>query len=111
VDRDALYRAYHDDEWGRPVHDDVHLFEKLCLEGFQSGLSWLTILRKREGFRQAFVGFESAEPRRSEGVVPCLVSEAPAPMLHRVEPHRKTARSICAQAAHPMLSGTACSLP
>jgi DNA-3-methyladenine glycosylase I len=51
------YVAYHDDEWGRPVHDEVRLFEKLCLEGFQSGLSWLTILRKREGFRAAFAGF------------------------------------------------------
>ncbi len=54
----ADYRAYHDDEWGRPVVDDVRLFEKLCLEGFQSGLSWLTILRKRAGFRAAFAGFD-----------------------------------------------------
>ena len=52
------YRRYHDLEWGRPVGDDVRLFEKLCLEGFQSGLSWLTILRKREAFRRAFRGFE-----------------------------------------------------
>ncbi|MCB1077632.1 MAG: DNA-3-methyladenine glycosylase I [Verrucomicrobiae bacterium] len=52
------YRAYHDDEWGHPVADDFRLFEKLCLEGFQSGLSWLTILRKRENFRQAFRGFD-----------------------------------------------------
>jgi DNA-3-methyladenine glycosylase I len=52
------YLAYHDDEWGRPVTDDTRLYEKLCLEGFQSGLSWLTILRKREGFRAAFAGFE-----------------------------------------------------
>ena len=51
------YAAYHDDEWGRPVTDDVRLYEKLCLEGFQSGLSWLTILRKRENFRTAFAGF------------------------------------------------------
>lgn len=51
------YIAYHDDEWGRPVVDDVRLYEKLCLEGFQSGLSWLTILRKREAFRRAFAGF------------------------------------------------------
>ena len=50
--------AYHDDEWGRPVTDDVRLYEKLCLEGFQSGLSWLTILRKRERFREAFAGFD-----------------------------------------------------
>ncbi len=52
------YRAYHDDEWGFPVSDDVRLFEKLSLEGFQAGLSWLTILRKREAFRRAFAGFE-----------------------------------------------------
>jgi DNA-3-methyladenine glycosylase I len=52
------YRAYHDTEWGFPVSDDVRLFEKVSLEGFQAGLSWLTILRKREAFRRAFVGFE-----------------------------------------------------
>jgi DNA-3-methyladenine glycosylase I len=52
------YRAYHDREWGFPVADDVRLFEKLSLEGFQAGLSWLTILRKREAFRQAFSGFQ-----------------------------------------------------
>ena len=55
---DADYRAYHDHEWGRPVTDDNRLFEKLCLEGFQAGLSWLTILRKRPAFREAFVGFD-----------------------------------------------------
>jgi DNA-3-methyladenine glycosylase I len=52
------YVAYHDDEWGRPVHDDLKLYEKLCLESFQSGLSWITILRKRENFRAAFAGFD-----------------------------------------------------
>ncbi|MEU9361385.1 DNA-3-methyladenine glycosylase I [Streptomyces sp. NPDC051840] len=51
------YLAYHDTEWGRPVHGDDALFERLCLEAFQSGLSWLTILRRREGFREAFAGF------------------------------------------------------
>jgi DNA-3-methyladenine glycosylase I len=56
---DPLYRAYHDEEWGRPTADDRYLFEKLCLEGFQSGLSWLTILRKRENFRRAFAGFDA----------------------------------------------------
>lgn len=55
---DDLYRRYHDEEWGRPVADDRRLFEKICLEGFQSGLSWLTILRKRENFRRAFAGFD-----------------------------------------------------
>jgi DNA-3-methyladenine glycosylase I len=52
------YLRYHDEEWGRPVTDDIRLFEKICLEGFQSGLSWLTILRKRENFRAAFAGFD-----------------------------------------------------
>ncbi len=55
---DLDYRAYHDEEWGMPVVDDVRLFEKLVLEGFQAGLSWLTILRKREAFRRAFAGFD-----------------------------------------------------
>lgn len=53
-----IYRDYHDTEWGFGVTDDHRLFEKLCLEGFQSGLSWLTILRKRPGFREAFAGFD-----------------------------------------------------
>lgn len=55
---DALYVAYHDEEWGVPNTDDIALFEKLVLEGFQAGLSWITILRKRECFRQAFDGFD-----------------------------------------------------
>ncbi|QEU92016.1 DNA-3-methyladenine glycosylase I [Streptomyces kanamyceticus] len=54
------YVAYHDDEWGRPVHGDDALYERLCLEAFQSGLSWITILRRREGFRTAFADFEIA---------------------------------------------------
>ena len=53
------YVAYHDDEWGEPTTDERTLFEKLCLEGFQSGLSWITILRKREAFREAFDGFDA----------------------------------------------------
>jgi DNA-3-methyladenine glycosylase I len=57
---DPLYRAYHDDEWGRPVRDERGLFERISLEAFQSGLSWLTILRKREAFRAAFAGFDPA---------------------------------------------------
>jgi len=55
---DPLYRQYHDEEWGRPEFDDRALFEKLVLDGFQAGLSWITILRKRESFREAFDGFE-----------------------------------------------------
>lgn len=54
---DPLYVAYHDNEWGRPVREADRLFEKLCLEGFQSGLAWITVLRKRENFREAFNGF------------------------------------------------------
>lgn len=54
------YIAYHDNEWGRPVHGDDALYERLCLEAFQSGLSWITILRRREGFRAAFAGFKIA---------------------------------------------------
>jgi DNA-3-methyladenine glycosylase I len=61
---DPLYQAYHDREWGFPVHDDVRLFEKICLEGFQAGLSWITILRKREAFRRAFHGFDPARVAR-----------------------------------------------
>ena len=61
---DELYIRYHDEEWGRPVTDDRRLFEKICLEGFQSGLSWITILRKRENFRQAFRNFEPAAVAR-----------------------------------------------
>jgi DNA-3-methyladenine glycosylase I len=57
-DGDPLYEAYHDEEWGFPVTDERGLFERLCLEGFQSGLSWITILRKRDAFRAAFAGFE-----------------------------------------------------
>src|SRR3712207_3669764 len=57
-DGDPLYERYHDEEWGRPVRDERGLFERLSLEAFQSGLSWLTILRKREAFRSAFAAFE-----------------------------------------------------
>jgi DNA-3-methyladenine glycosylase I len=57
-DGDPLYEAYHDEEWGFPVTEERGLFERLCLEGFQSGLAWITILRKREAFRAAFAGFE-----------------------------------------------------
>ncbi|MGB0720167.1 MAG: DNA-3-methyladenine glycosylase I [Bdellovibrionales bacterium] len=60
---DPLYVRYHDTEWGRPVTDDIRLFEKICLEGFQAGLSWITILRKRENFRAAFDGFDFRKVR------------------------------------------------
>ena len=58
------YVRYHDEEWGLPTADDVRLYEKICLEGFQAGLSWLTILRKREAFRHAFAGFRPEEVAR-----------------------------------------------
>jgi len=71
------YRAYHDTEWGFPVSDDVRLFEKLTLEGFQSGLSWLTILRKREAFRRAFAGFDFRKVAGfDEGDVQRLLADA-----------------------------------
>lgn len=71
------YRHYHDHEWGFPVTDDRRLFEKLCLEGFQAGLSWLTILNKRENFRQAFANFEAEElVRFGEADVARLLADA-----------------------------------
>jgi DNA-3-methyladenine glycosylase I len=74
---DPLYVRYHDDEWGHPVTSDVRLFEKFCLEGFQSGLSWLTILRKRENFRAAFAGFEIDQVAEfDEGDVQRLLADA-----------------------------------
>ena len=64
---DELYLRYHDEEWGRPVADDRRLFEKICLEGFQSGLSWITILRKRDNFRRAFRDFDPVAVARFTG--------------------------------------------
>jgi DNA-3-methyladenine glycosylase I len=76
-DSSADYRAYHDTEWGFGVTDDHRLFEKLCLEGFQSGLSWLTILRKRDGFRAAFADFDPATVARyDDGDVARLLADA-----------------------------------
>jgi DNA-3-methyladenine glycosylase I len=67
---DPLYRAYHDDEWGTPERDDRALYEKLVLDGFQAGLAWITILRKRENFRAAFDGFD---PEKIARYAPCKV--------------------------------------
>ena len=64
VSKDPVYIAYHDKEWGRPVHDDRLLFEFLVLESFQAGLSWLTVLKKRENFRKAFAGFDAKKISR-----------------------------------------------
>lgn len=75
VGNDPLYRAYHDNEWGVPVHDDNRLFEFLTLEGAQAGLSWLTILRKRSGYRDAFAGFDpEAVARFDEAKVAALLA-------------------------------------
>jgi DNA-3-methyladenine glycosylase I len=74
---DPLYVAYHDREWGVPVHDDARLFEMLVLEGAQAGLSWLTILRKREGYRRAFMGFDiEAVARFGDADVERLMGDA-----------------------------------
>ncbi|HEY0920230.1 DNA-3-methyladenine glycosylase I [Devosia sp.] len=79
----AIYVDYHDREWGRPVVSDTRLFEKLCLEGFQSGLSWLTILRKRENFRAAFHGFDVAKvAAMAEGDILRLLAD-PGIVRHR----------------------------
>src|SRR5438309_4265204 len=64
VGPDPLYRAYHDEEWGVPVHDDRRLFEMLVLEGAQAGLSWITILKRRQGYRRAFAGFDAERVAR-----------------------------------------------
>jgi DNA-3-methyladenine glycosylase I len=74
---DPAYNAYHDEEWGRPVTDESGVLERLCLEGFQSGLSWLTILRKRENFRAGFTGFDAdAVARFDERDVERLLGDA-----------------------------------
>lgn len=93
----AIYRAYHDDEWGRPVVDDVRLFEKLSLEGFQAGLSWLTILRKRDAFRAAFAGFDlEAVARFGERDVQRLLAD-PGIVRHsgKIESTVNNARRAC----------------
>ena len=82
-DGSQIYCDYHDHEWGFPVVDDTRLFEKMCLEGFQSGLSWLTILKKREGFRAAFQGFDVERVARfTESDVKRLLQDA-AIVRHR----------------------------
>lgn len=77
------YAAYHDEEWGFPVDDDRTLFEKLCLEGFQSGLAWITILRKRQNFRSAFHGFDIAAVASMDGSDVERLLEDPGIVRHR----------------------------
>lgn len=95
---DPLYEAYHDREWGRPSADDRALFEKLCLEGFQAGLSWLTILRKREGFRRAFAGFDPVSVARFGDAEVARILADPAIVRHRgkIEATIANARAACA---------------
>src|SRR6476620_6565351 len=69
IESDPLYLAYHDEEWGVPSRDDRHLFEMLVLEGAQAGLSWSTILRKRDGYRRAFAGFDEERVMADAGIV------------------------------------------
>jgi DNA-3-methyladenine glycosylase I len=91
------YLRYHDEEWGFPVRDDFRLFEKICLEGFQSGLSWLTILRKREAFRRGFAGFDYAKVARfGERDVQRLLADAGI-VRHRgkIESAIQNARRAC----------------
>lgn len=95
------YAAYHDREWGAPVDDDRRLFEKICLEGFQSGLSWLTILRKRENFREAFSGFDFERVATySERDVEMLLGN-PGIVRHRgkIEATINNARRACEMAS------------
>jgi DNA-3-methyladenine glycosylase I len=92
------YLAYHDDEWGRPVGDDRRLFEKLCLEGFQAGLSWLTILRKRERFREVFRGFDFEQVARFGPRDVARLLGDPGIVRHRgkIEATIENARRACA---------------
>jgi len=91
------YLAYHDGEWGRPVADDRRLFEKLCLEGFQAGLSWLTILRKREAFRAAFAGFDFERVARFGARDVARLLRDPGIVRHRgkIEATIENARRAC----------------
>ncbi len=96
-DGSDLYRDYHDHEWGFPVGNDTRLFEKICLEGFQAGLSWITILRKREAFRAAFHGFDIARvARMGEDDVQRLLAD-PAIVRHRGKIEAAIHNAGCAQ--------------
>jgi DNA-3-methyladenine glycosylase I len=109
-DGDPLYEAYHDDEWGRPVTDERGLYERISLEAFQSGLSWLTILRKREAFRAAFAGFEpDAVARFGERDVTRLMADAGIVRNRaKIEAAMANARATltCATRARPCTSSS-----
>ena len=91
----TLYRDYHDNEWGRPVRSGVALFERMSLEGFQSGLSWLTILRKRENFRRAFAGFDIEKIARytDDDVVRLMADQGIVRNLAKIEATIANARA------------------
>lgn len=82
---DEEYARYHDEEWGRPVHDDRHLFEMLTLEGAQAGLSWSTILRKRAGYRQAFAHFDPAKVARFDARRQAMLLQDPGIVRNRLK--------------------------
>jgi len=106
---DALYVDYHDREWGLPVADDQRLFEKLCLEGFQAGLSWRTILGKREAFREVFAGFDFVRVARfTDRDIDRLVGNAAIarPRLRRRHARASTATPSTAVVARAAPSGT-----
>ena len=96
ADTDPLYVAYHDEEWGVPVRDDRHMFEFLILEGFQAGLSWLTILKKRDAFRRAFAGFDAVKVARFDQRKLDRLLQDPGIVRNRlkVEAARKNARAF-----------------
>ena len=94
----ADYLAYHDEEWGRPVRSDAGIFERLSLEAFQSGLSWLTILRKRENFRAAFGGFDPHGQYRGQSVCRGQATAPTSPAAFRTVSATKSTilpRAIC----------------
>jgi DNA-3-methyladenine glycosylase I len=97
---DPLYVAYHDDEWGRPIHDEQGLFELLCLEGFQAGLAWITILRKRAGFREAFDGFAIDEVARYDEDDVARLVDTPAIVRHRGKITATIANARAVEAMH-----------
>lgn len=94
---DPLYQRYHDEEWGVPVRDEVKLYEKICLETFQSGLSWLTILRKRENFRAAFAGFNVMKVAAfdSRDVERLMHDKGIVRNLQKIEAAIANARAVC----------------
>jgi DNA-3-methyladenine glycosylase I len=109
-DGDELYRAYHDDEWGRPLREERALFELLCLEGFQAGLAWITILRKRPAFREAFAGFEPSRVAAFDAGDRARLLADPRIIRHagKIEATIANAQALlAAQAAGESLSGLA----